>query len=146
MPNCKGSYKNYLVNLVKEKKLTNNIIFKGYLKDINGLLSKSVIGLVCSKNEAFGRVTVEYMMAKLPVISANSGASIELLNGCGSLYELGNPKDLADKIEFLIKNPSERIKLGEKGYRRAIKNFRIEKTAEHIFKLYKEVISNKQKQ
>jgi glycosyltransferase involved in cell wall biosynthesis len=37
------------------------------------------IGLMCSRDEAFGRVTIEFMLHKMPVIASNSGANPELV-------------------------------------------------------------------
>lgn len=62
--------------------------------------------LMCSRCEAFGRVTVEAMKLGLPVIAANTGGSLELVqHGInGFLYEWGNPLDLAKQI---LKTASE---------------------------------------
>jgi glycosyltransferase involved in cell wall biosynthesis len=60
--------------------------------------------LMCSRCEAFGRVTVEAMKLGLPVIAANTGGSPELVqHGInGLLYEWGNPLDLAKQILKII--------------------------------------------
>jgi glycosyltransferase involved in cell wall biosynthesis len=59
---------------------------------------------MCSRCEAFGRVTVEAMKLGLPVIAANTGGSPELVqHGInGLLYEWGNPLDLAKQILKII--------------------------------------------
>jgi glycosyltransferase involved in cell wall biosynthesis len=63
--------------------------------------------LMCSRCEAFGRVTVEAMKLGLPVIAANTGGSLELVqHGInGLLYEWGNPLDLAQQILKIISEP-----------------------------------------
>ena len=49
-----------------------------------------------SPYEAFGRVTIEYMMAGLPVIGRNGGATPEIIkeNETGMLYN--SKKELID--------------------------------------------------
>ena len=63
--------------------------------------------LVCSRNEAFGRVTVEGMLAGRPVVGARCAATAELIEDGvnGFLYAHGNAKDLAEKIHFLYDHP-----------------------------------------
>jgi glycosyltransferase involved in cell wall biosynthesis len=62
---------------------------------------------MCSRCEAFGRVTVEAMKLGLPVIAANTGGSLELVqHGInGFLYEWGNPLDLAKQILKTVSEP-----------------------------------------
>lgn len=59
------------------------------------------IEIVSSKQEAFGKITVEAMMGQIPVIGSNSGGTKELIkhNQNGLLFESGNADDLAKKIE-----------------------------------------------
>jgi glycosyltransferase involved in cell wall biosynthesis len=59
--------------------------------------------LICSKCEAFGRVTVESMKMGLPVIASNTGANPELIRNefNGFLYEYGNVEDLSEKILYM---------------------------------------------
>lgn len=80
---------------------------------------------MASRAEAFGRVTVEYMLKGIPVIGARSGATTELISDkeTGILYELGNPIDLAEKILFLHHNPELIERLVKDAYQYAVKNF-----------------------
>lgn len=65
------------------------------------------VALICSRDEAFGRVTVEAMKAGRPIVGAASGATAGLIahGSTGLLYEPGNPEDLADQIERLVLDP-----------------------------------------
>ena len=62
---------------------------------------------MCSKFEAMGRVTVESMCCKTPVIGRNSGGTSELIihNKTGLLYD-GSISDLVIQMEKLIVNPT----------------------------------------
>lgn len=102
------------------------------------------VELVCSKSEAFGRVTIEAMMSMNPVIASNTGANTELIKEDynGLLYNYGNYVDLANKIEVLIQNPDLLEKYGKNGYKFALENFTAEINAKNIEMVYKELISH----
>lgn len=59
--------------------------------------------LMCSRNEAFGRVTLEALKSGRPVIGARSGGTAELISDGvnGLLFEPGNPHDLATAVRHL---------------------------------------------
>lgn len=68
------------------------------------LIKDNAVGLVCSRNEAFGRITIEYMMAGVPVVGADAGNTPSLIDDGhnGLLYDPGNASMLAEKIALLI--------------------------------------------
>ncbi|WP_018610987.1 glycosyltransferase family 4 protein [Segetibacter koreensis] len=86
--------------------LQEQVKFLGPIKEPAEVLQQHDALLMCSRMEAFGRVTVEALKLGLPVVGANTGGTIEIVeNGCnGYLYESGNEKDLADKIMLLKHN------------------------------------------
>jgi hypothetical protein len=85
--------------------------------------------LVCSRMEAFGRVTVEAMLLNKPVIGTNTGGTMELIEEgrTGLTYEPGNAHQLANQIEKLIQDPVLRRTLAENGNKFANENFSKEK-------------------
>ena len=99
---------------VKHYGLEEHVIFHGYAENPMPLIRDADVILMCSRFEAFGRVTVEAMLAGKPVIGAASGGTVELIQDgkTGLLYEPGNYKELALKIQYLFENPVERLKLG----------------------------------
>ena len=60
--------------------------------------------LMCSRQEAFGRVTVEALMSGLPVIGIKSGGTTEIVDHKvnGFLVNLDDVEDLKDGIEKII--------------------------------------------
>lgn len=109
-------YKKELEDYIKKNQLELNVEFLGNKnsEEIRQLLKSYDIGLTLSLKEAFGRVTIEYMLAGLPVIATDTGANPELIeNGkSGYLYKLGDINQLVEKIELFINNT---IKLKEMG-------------------------------
>jgi glycosyltransferase involved in cell wall biosynthesis len=118
-------YEQHLRNLIAVKELEDLIYLIGHVRNPYPFMKSADIGLVCSRCEAFGRVTIEAMFARKPVIGARSGATPELVQDGvnGLLYKPGNVKDLADKIQFLYENPMEASRLGERGFQWAMDTF-----------------------
>jgi glycosyltransferase involved in cell wall biosynthesis len=78
-------------------------------------MRRSDVILVCSRSEGFGRVTIEGMLARKPVIGARCGATAELIQDgtTGLLYNYGDPSDLADRIQHLYHNRAAAEQLGK---------------------------------
>lgn len=116
----------------------DKIIFLGQISDMAALRKKMDVELVCSKCEAFGRVTVEAMMGAMPVIGANTGGTPELIidGKTGLLYEQGNYKMLADKMQFFLDNPREMEKMGIEAQNYAVKAYNIKRCADDVYKTY----------
>ena len=119
--------------------------FLGYQKNLVRMLECYDCGLMCSNAEGFGRVTIEYMMAGLPVIAADTGANPELIveKENGLLYQKGNPQSLADCIVWMIEHPAERQRMGSWAREYAARNFSAERNAEEILYLYKKILYEK---
>lgn len=109
------SYKDILINEIKKRNLSNNIIFEGEVEDMPSLRSRMDIELVCSICEPFGRVTVEAMQSGLPVIGANTGGTPEIIidGENGFLYEQGNPQSLANNILKLYSDKELKNKMSD---------------------------------
>ena len=90
--------------------------------------------LVFSRSEAFGRVTIEAMIAGKPVIGARSGATAELIqNGVnGLLYSVGDPESLAAEIRYLHDNPKVADQLGKNARKWVEEHFSQDRYSEKI--------------
>ena len=97
--------------------------------------------LVCSKYEAFGRVTVEAMMAGCLVIGANSGGTIELIEdgSTGVLFESGDYVDLVNKMIYVIENKNNAKKIAKNGRNVALQCFTALINASNIRNLYLDI-------
>lgn len=112
-----------------KKYIENNKIdyieFKGFCENLSEKRRQYDIGLVCSKNEAFGRVTIESMLAKNITIAANAGASNELIvnNKTGYLYSLGDIKGCSNLIIKIYNNQENVADIVENAYNFAKENY-----------------------
>jgi glycosyltransferase involved in cell wall biosynthesis len=111
------AYSTHIRELIKKHDLCDAVHILGYSDRALSYLSAADVVLVCSSNEAFGRVTVEAMKLSKPVIGAYAGGTQDLIQDglTGLFYESGNTEQLAEKIEYSYNNPELRIKFGEKG-------------------------------
>jgi len=122
-----SDYSKFVVKVISDKKLEKFIEIVGPTNKIFEYYQKSDIVLVCSQNEAFGRVTVEAMKYGLPVIAGNINGSIELIEDGinGFKYEFGNTSDLIEKI-LLLKDLNLREEIGNRAKKWANEIFSID--------------------
>lgn len=130
----------HISECIRKMELTEYVSMLGRRSDVTDLLAKMDVGIMASSHEAFGRVTVEYMMAGLPVIASDGGANTEIVKDheTGLIYQSGDSLSLADKMEFLINNPSVRESYGAKGLELALKGFSSKANSDAVYGLYKE--------
>lgn len=137
-----AAYTNTLKQLIKENHLDGQVRLLGYQKDFYRELCQYDCGIMCSKCEGFGRVTVEYMMAGLPVIASDTGANPELIQDRynGMLYRYENIEDLADKIMYLLSHTSCMEMLGCNAYACAVTKYTASINAWKIYEEYKKIL------
>lgn len=136
------TYELKLKKITEEEGLADYVTFHPFTNNPFSISKNCDIGLTCSIAEAFGRVTVEYMLASLFTIGANTGGTPEVIadGESGLLYEQGNPASLAKKIKWVVDNKNKSNQMIEKGQQRALDMFSINTTADNIKKIYMELI------
>jgi glycosyltransferase involved in cell wall biosynthesis len=92
-----SEYFDRCVAVARETGAAGKIEFWGYIPDPERAFLAADCALMCSRNEAMGRVTVEAMSAVRPVIGFDSGGTSELIahDRTGQLYR-GGPDALAE--------------------------------------------------
>lgn len=129
-----------LKKYVRNKELTKYITFHPFTNRLQEWRIRSTIVLVCSRMEAFGRVTAEAMMAGKIVIGTNTGGTKELIGeneARGYLYRYNHPKELADKIEYVLLNKQEVVEKEKKAQIFIKKLTNIEDYTDRIVQIYK---------
>lgn len=119
------AYKAEMEDALKEHSLQDSVKFVGFKDNPASYLQFADIVIMTATNEAFGRATVEGMLAGKPVIGAASAATPEIITDrdTGLLYEPGDAIGLANVVEYLIDNPSEANRISESGKNFAKKQF-----------------------
>lgn len=136
-------YYKILTEKVREYRLESIISFPGFAENIADEWAHSDIACVCSRCEAFGRVTVEAMMAGCVVIGSNTGGTAEIIKDRknGFLYEQGNPKDLAEKIQYVLENSEESKRIAAVGQEDAVNRFSEKRNTREVYQVYKDLLS-----
>lgn len=62
------------------------------------VLAEADVSLVCSRNEAYGKVTVESLLSGTPVIGYGLGGTLEILRHGGGILTAPAPESMADAI------------------------------------------------
>lgn len=113
-----------LKSLIAENELDERVVITGETHKISEIYAMLDVLIVCSRNEALGRATIEAMKCGLPVIAPDAFGHSELIHDGinGHYYLLGEPSDLAVKMKILL-NDEARIKMGKNGEKWANENF-----------------------
>ena len=138
-------YKQKLLRLVEQYRLTNQVKFIDSCKDMP--VAYKISDLIVSSSiepEAFGRVSVEAQSMEKPIIASNIGGSRETISNdkTGFLFEARKPESLSKKIIEVLKLDETTLKsLGNEGRKNVIKKFNIEKMCFSTYLEYKKLIN-----
>lgn len=137
-----------LIKKINELKIGNKTKYLGpkYEKEKDEILSSADILVFPTKykNEAFPVVILEAMQYKIPVITTNEGAIPEIVdNGkTGFIVSKSNPKEIADKLEILIKDKDLRESMGKQGRKKFLEKYTIEQFEENLVRVFEEIINS----
>lgn len=140
-----GQYAQKLKNYVEEHSIEQYVSILGETDGIAELASKMDVGIMTSRNEAFGRVTVEYMLQNLAVIANDSGANEEIIeNGkSGLIYTHDDFRSLADKMRQLILDKTTLEYYACNGLQRAKDCFLSSFNTRAIYEFYQVIIQQR---
>jgi glycosyltransferase involved in cell wall biosynthesis len=104
---CEEEYKKNLDNLISSMHVESKIVFSEPVYDINDKIKKidsSKIYILASRVEGMPQGLVEAMTRGRIVIGTDSIAIRDIIEDKknGFLFEFNNPKDLAEKIDFIL--------------------------------------------
>lgn len=128
---------------LSENHLEEYVTFWGPRNDVPQILKKMDVGLMLSRNEAFGRVTVEYMMQNLAVIASDTGANPEIIDNGenGLLYHYGDVDDLVKQILFYVDYKDKMIEMANRGMNHARNCFISARNSENVYNTYQSLVS-----
>ncbi|MBU2567835.1 MAG: glycogen synthase [Elusimicrobia bacterium] len=135
-------YEEKMMKKVENKK--NIVWIRKLLKEEEYVqLYSSARVFVCpSVYEPFGIINLEAMACKTPVVASAVGGILEVVipEETGLLVEPGNPKQIADAVNRLLKDEKLMKKFGENGRERVEEHFSWELIAKKTKKLYESLI------
>jgi glycosyltransferase involved in cell wall biosynthesis len=97
--------------------------------------------------EGFPNTLVEALACGLPVITSKLGGMAEIIeDGVSGLhFQTGNPKDLAEKIRWLIDHPEECRLMGKKARQVYLEKYTAEKNYDALMNIYENTIAEYRK-
>ena len=128
-------YAKNLTDLISKRNLSDTVIMKGLIADVQAVYNSSDIVVHCSvKPEPFGRVIVEAMSCECAVIASRAGGVLEIIESekDGILVEPGSPNELAKAILRLVSDAPLRERLGREARQTVIRKFNSTHFAESI--------------
>lgn len=140
-----SQYAHQLKDFAKNHSIEQYVSILGEVDGIAALASTMDVGIISSRNEAFGRVTVEFMLQNLAVIANDSGANLEIIEHgkSGLIYPHNDYRSLAYAMKQLIQNQSLLIYLASNGRQRANECFLSTYNTKAVFSLYQDVIQSR---
>ena len=132
-------YEQSLRALVGSLGLERHVIFTGFQQHVaDFLMMFDVVVHASVLPEPFGRVILEAMACRKPVIGARAGAIPEIVDEgkTGLTFEPGDAAALADAALRLVEDPEHCREMGERGYERLVRQFDISQNIKATERLY----------
>ena len=124
---------------VRRLGLDQLISFEGHTEDPAAACRAVDVLVSSSISEGLPYGIIEAMMGATPIVSTNVGGLPEALDGVGLLVEPGNPEQLADAVESLLRTPTRAAHLGRAARRRALQRFTLSGMVEQYRSIYDEL-------
>ena len=111
-----GDEKSNLIELTKQLKLENFVQFLGRIprEETAPYYQEASLFVLPSLNEGMSNAMLEALASGLPILATETGGTEELVeNGVnGFIIKMKDPKDLAQKIELILKDDDLRVQMG----------------------------------
>ena len=134
-----NDYSLHCRELVEKLGLQSEVTFISSVESPWELLSETEIFLQCSQHEAFGRVTVEAMLSKTPVVAKNSGGTPEIIKDGVTGFLYNSEDELSSKILEALQHPSLSA-ITEKANNEALQRFNPKTIANQVFETYQSAL------
>jgi len=132
------AYYGYLQQIASRPILKDRVHFIPFKTDPLSLMRLcDIVTHNSTAPEPFGRIIVEGMLCKKPVIATNMGGAKEIIrnNKSGYLIEPGDPQLLARTILAIFSNKDEARSITKEAYETAVRNFSEDKMTARIKKI-----------
>jgi glycosyltransferase involved in cell wall biosynthesis len=127
-------YYNQLLDFIAENQLEKQVFITGFEKNVGNVMNAVDCFILASSSEAYGMVTVEAFLSKLPIIASANGGTVELTqNGkYGRLFKPHDAEDLATAMQEFVQDRAAFISRADEAYDYAKSRFTLEHECEGI--------------
>lgn len=135
-------YEEYLKALVTKLGISNAVEFLGFREDTDHLLANAQALLMCSFNEALGRVTIEAMLNFCLVIGFDNAGTSELINDGKNGLLFKNSEALISRMTALVNNDIDGVdEMRQNAYNFANANFLEQHFADKLIRYYDDCLN-----
>jgi glycosyltransferase involved in cell wall biosynthesis len=136
-------YESSLRQFIVDNGLESNVVFTGFCQNVADALNVMELAVHASVlPEPFGRVLLEAMALRKPVVGSRSGAVTEIVKEgeTGLTFAPGHSAELAAHVIDLLEHPERATAFGEAGYRRLVDHFHIAANVTKTMTVYSEIL------
>ena len=137
------SYIRKITDYLVTNKLDKKVLIKGFEADIKNIYDSLDILFVFSKNEAFGRVTIEAMQKGIPVVAYRGGGTLELIDDKKDGLLFSNKEEFQLIINDLIANKQLYKTISSNAIKKIKSHFSEERYINEIKKFINKVFTSK---
>ena len=131
-----GALENKLKELAFSLGISQDVLFTGFMAGGYRFMPAFDCFVLSSIQEAFGRVLLEAMIAKLPVIATRVHGIPEVVGDTGVLIRAGNADMLAAMMkQVYLATPERRLQTGNTAYQRVLDHFSIPAFQQYFWEL-----------
>ena len=137
-----GPREDALREMAENLGIPGRVTFRGFQRDVAGILAGAQVLALSSASEAFPYVILEAMRAGLPVVASKVGGIPEaVVHGeTGLLFPAGDAEALRACLSLLLGNPRLRREMGAAGRRRFLNHFTLERMLSGTQRVYDAVL------
>jgi glycosyltransferase involved in cell wall biosynthesis len=135
-------YEIYLKNKVKNLNMNSHVLFFGFRNDIDDLMFKATAFLMCSRNEALGRVTIEAMLNFCLVFGYNDSGTSEIIEDSKTGFLYNSIDELVVLMFKSIQNLSFFDEVVNNAYVHAKSNYLEDKFGDNLMDFYSKITLN----
>lgn len=140
-----GELQDTLPRRAKDLGLGERVVFLGFQRDIQSLLTGIDILAVPSRTEGIGAVSQEGLLAGCAVVASRAGGLPEtVIDGeTGLLHTVGDAEGLAECLHRLIENPALRLRLAADGRTHVLTTYSVNAMVAGNLAVYRRVMGER---
>jgi glycosyltransferase involved in cell wall biosynthesis len=137
-----GSYGRHLRELSRHLGVEQNVTFMGHQHDVQAIMAESSVMAIPSRQETFGMVAVEAMIAGKPIVACKTGGLAEIVvqGETGFLVPPERSDLMAAALVTILQNPKLQEQMQSRGQQRAITCFSADRMAAAFAAIYTEML------
>lgn len=142
LPGEKDGYFTRLKSIIAKDGLEPRVIFMGPRQNAADIMKEIDVLFHPNGMESFGRIFIEAMAGGIPILAVNQGGALELVKEGQNGFLVGNNDTLTASARLaILKDPTERNRLGAHGRRRVEADYALDRTSAMISDLYIQTVA-----